>query len=370
MCKKVKQRLNHLVYKLSEGFKWQHRHFQLKHPFILNRVLHIFTLIMCVGFLLFFLLAFLYKTKIIIFQNDLILFDINKKFDNINMSGIITSQISLTMIVVSITSLIASTDNKYIFGKKALEFVFPKKLFNTFPLYLIILFLLAFLNIYFIINKFGDSLIIIDFILSILLVAYFVYRFANIFVNQNKIKNKLKYRYYKDNLKHIKKSKPLSHHISKNTEEFKNITIRYIRDGNIPLYRDNIEVYFHLIESTLYNNKELVQNYYADDSVHYDFISHIAEFAQELTEANRIKESLELYNKLYQKLNYFQIINVSDIVITHMSSKYLEIIKLVSSETEFKEYSFLVNRMIENLNYQIYLYSKADLSYCRFMSLD
>lgn len=365
MFNKTKKYLKSLHYELSEKFKWHKRHFELKHPFMLYRLFQTTKTIFAVSVCIFIFLAFMYKTKIIVVENNSIMFDIYKTFDNINMSGIITSQISVTMIVVSIISLIASTENKYILGKRAIELVFPKRFFNSFSIYLIILFLLAFLNIYFLMNKFGDSLILTDFILSILIVAYFVYRFASIFVNQNKIKNKLKYRYYKDNLKHIKKAKPLFHHISKSIDMFKNITIRHIRENNVPVYCNNIDVHFIIIESTLFNHKHLVQDYYADNYEHYDLISNILQFAQELLEKNKTKESLLLYNRLCSTLNYYQVINVSDVVLYNLSSKYIEAIKQMNNETEIEEYSYILIGMIKQLNYQIYLYSKLDLSYCR-----
>ncbi len=344
---------------------WRKRHFQLKHPFALNKIYQSSKTLLTISICLFIFFAFMYKTKIIDVENNCIMFDINKDFDNINMSGIITSQISVTMIVISIISLIASNENKYIFGRRAIELVFPKKPFNSFTIYLIMLFLLAFLNIYFLVNKTSDSLILTDFIISILFIAFFVYRFAIIFVNLNKIEERLRYRYYKDNLKHIRKAKPLLHHISQNIEMFKNITIQYIRENNVPAYSKNIDVHFSMIEPTLFKHKHLVQDYYADDVEHFDLISNVLEFAQELLKSNKIKESLLLYNRLYYTLNYFQVINISDIVLYNISSKYIEAIKQMNNEAEIEEYSYPIIGMIKRLYYQVYLYSKADLSYCR-----
>ena len=48
-----------------------------------------------------------------------------------------------------------------------------------------------------------------------------------------------------------------------------------------------------------------------------------------------------------------------------MSSQYIDSIKNFSTETEIKEYAYWIIDMINNLNYQLYLYSKTDLSYCR-----
>ena len=307
MCKKLKKHFKSKYFKLRENCKWYKRYFQLKYPFMLNRIYQTTKIILTLCICAFIFFVFMYKTKIIVFENDNLMVDIHKSFNNVNMSGIITSQISVTMIVVSITSLIASNENKYILGKRAIELIFPKSFGNNFTLYLIILFLLAFLNIYFLMNEFGDSLMLTNFIFSILLVAYFVYKFASIFVNQNNIKKNLKYKYYKDNLKHIRKAKPLEQNISKSTEEFKNITIRYIRDRNVRLYSENIDIYFTLIDSTLYNNKNLVQTYYADNITHEDLISHIAEFAQELIEINKIKRKFEIIQQTLPKIKFFSI---------------------------------------------------------------
>lgn len=115
------------------------------------------------------------------------------------MTSIITTQVSLTLLVVSISSLIANIESKYIYGEKALDLVFHKKGLFSFKVFLFLIFLLNFLNIYFLVNQVGDAAIITIFIISILVIAFFVYRFVSLFIGSYQIKINLLKKYYKSN---------------------------------------------------------------------------------------------------------------------------------------------------------------------------
>ena len=260
---KLKQLFFKHYHKFNRLYKWKKQCWNLKHPFIVKRITSAFFKIIsfCVCFALFCL--FLYGSEIIVFKNQQIFFDFSKSFsDHINMTSIITTQVSLTLIIVSISSLIANIENKYIYGKKALDLVFHKKGLFSFKIFFLLLFSFNFLNIYFLISNTGDAAIITVFILSIITIASFVYRFSSLFTVSYKIKTTLMNKYYKSNVKHIKQAKPINTHKSLELENFKNAAIKNIRENNETIYNENINVYFGLLTTTLFNYRKEVQQYY------------------------------------------------------------------------------------------------------------
>ncbi len=368
---KLKQLFLKNYHKFNRLYKWKKQCWNLKHPFIVKRITSAFFKIIsfCVCFALFCL--FLYGSEIIVFKNQQIFFDFSKSFnEHINMTSIITTQVSLTLIIVSISSLIANIENKYIYGKKALDLVFHKKGLFSFKIFFLLLFSFNFLNIYFLISNTGDAAIITVFILSIITIASFVYRFSSLFTVSYKIKTTLMNKYYKSNVKHIKQAKPLNTHKSLELENFKNATIKNIRENNETIYNENINVYFGLLTTTLFNYRKEVQQYYTEYITHSDLISHISTFCNELLEQKRYEESIKIFIKLYSLLNYYQIVIIRNHRILGMPSRYIEQFKYVKNNTEGIEYCKLLTQLIESQIYQVFLYTKIDLSYCRLYKHD
>lgn len=364
--KNVKKFFLNNFYKISRFCKWNKQYLELKFPFSVQLVIKTIFAVLCAIVCIGLFTIFLYKSKILLLQDHKISFNFSKSYsDYINMTGIITTQVSLTLLVVSISSLIANIESKYVYGKKALDLVFHKKGLFSFKVFLFLIFLLNFLNIYFLINQVGDAAIITIFIISILVIAFFVYRFVSLFIGSYQIKITLLKKYYKSNIKHLKRAKPLNANQSNDLEAFKNVTIKAIRENNVPIYNENINAYFILLEQTLFNQKRLVQEYYTEKITHSDLIAHIASFSLELLEQKKYREGINIYNRLYSRLNYFQTVNISNLEIYFISSQYIERMKYITYENEAKEYCSSLTKMIELLTYQVYLYSKVDLSYCR-----
>ncbi len=366
---KLKKRIKRIYYntshKITEFIKWHRRYYSLKYPFVISFttriIINILLLLLC-GFGVF---TFMYKLQILIYIDDTLKINIRKSFENISMTSFVTSQVSLTLIVVSISSLISSIENKYIYGKHAVNLIFHKRGLFSFKVFFLFLFILTFTNIYLLLNDISDALIIIDFVFSMFLVALFVYRFANIFVGQELIKKNLEQKYYKQNLKLLKQARPLNQHSSRYVNDFKNVTIQYIRDNNMPMYNENIEVYFKLLHISLFKNKEKIQEYYTELILHDDFIAQIAIFSQTLLNEGNKKEGLIIYNRILQTLNYYRVINISSFEIYHLAFDYIKCIKYIETDRDMLTYLYLINEMIDNMLLQVYLYSYMDLSYCR-----
>jgi len=363
---KIKQLFYNQRHKITEFYKKNRRIYYLKYSIVVNIISDLLfsALVLSILFILFYL--FLYHSQIVIFKNGNLYFDYTKSLDAFsNMSGIITTQVSISLMIVSISSLISNIEGKYIYGKRALELVFHKRGVLSFKAFLIIIFNLTFLNIYLFINQIGDAAIITVFLIAIIFVVFFVYKFANLFIGQSKIKKKLFYKYYRENLKHLKKAKPLDAHISKSTEYFKNVTVKYIREENVPFYRENIDVYFRLLEMSLFNHPQLIQEYYTESIDYSDLIAHIIKLSQELMSNNQEQESLITFDRLLKMLNYYQVVLVSNIEFYNVIDTYIEKAKYFTTETDLKKYMNCLEYMITCSMHQTYLYSIIDLSYCR-----
>jgi len=308
--------------------------------------------------------VFLEKAEIINIQNWCVSLQSVKLSDHINVTGIFTSQISVTLIVVTLSSMVANLEKKYIYGERAIELVFSKKGFFSYKVFVFTLFSLLFANLFVLIKNTSESLIVTLFLASIIIITLFVYRFARLFFGTIGIKKRLLFSYYHDNLRHLKKARPLNSKTSKRTEKFKNITIKYIRENDFPNYNEHLNVYFALLEMCLFNNKNIIQEYYTESITHNDLIAHLKTFSYQLLQSGKQQEGIDVYKKLINMLNYFQVVLVHDIN-SYNINDFIEQSKYIRTESELKKYGDSVFNLVSGLFYQVYLYSFVDLSYCR-----
>lgn len=173
--RKLKQSYYNSRHKISEFYKRNYKIYKLKYSIIMHSILNLLIpiVIFAIIFTLFYL--FLYHSQIIIYKNKTPYLDYTKSLDAFsNMSGIITTQVSISLMIVSISSLISNIEGKYIYGKRALDLVFHKKGFFSFKSFLVIIFSLTFFNIYLFINQVGDAAIITVFLIAIMFVVFFI----------------------------------------------------------------------------------------------------------------------------------------------------------------------------------------------------
>lgn len=191
--------------------------------------------------------------------------------------SIIQVQISVTLIIVSIVSLIATIDQKYIYGEKAIERIFPKSYTIKF-IFLILLGLMMF-NILALIRGYGDTVILIDFLVAIFIIMYTTYKFTTIFTNPKRYKEKLSILYFKENMKIVKDSLTHESKSSQYLNRLKLVTCHQISENN-PDYNNSIDLYLMLLDRSLFVNHKGIQEYYTEAIMHNDIITHIVGISQ------------------------------------------------------------------------------------------
>lgn len=283
---------------------------------------------------------------------------------NFNPSDLVNQQINMTLLVLTVVSLMSNIDNKHIYGEKAIEVIFNKKGVFSIRVIFNVLICIMLINTALLIKGVDNLAIIVCFLISVFIIVYITFKFTTIYTNPEKIKAKLQTTYLKENEKHIRKAKHLETNISTRLEKFKNITIQYIRTED-SAYIENIEVYFKLLKVCLFNNRELIQEYYTEKINYSDFIAHISAFAEILYKENKYDESIRIYKELYEILNYYEVVLVSDIVTNRKVEKYINIMSNVKTKTEIEDLQCDIFYIIENYWKQLYLYRVIDLSYCR-----
>ena len=354
-------------YRINKFIKWHYKYNSLKHPFVFLRIRKGMSYIIYTGLLFFMLWCLLIESGVIVFDRNGFTTN-NETLINIQPFSLVSSQVSITLIVVSICSLTGGLENKYILGKNAIDLIFKHKL--IFKIYIAVIFLLTALNLYLMLKQVSNSVIFSVYIFSFVLIAIYAFNFTKLFINNNMIKYDLIHTYYKLNLKHLNKERPAKHYHYRSLEDFKNITIKYIHENNASKYNECFDVYFNLLEISLFNHRDLIQAYYTEMMDYNDFTSNIIEFCWELLKDDKKTRSLKMFNGLINMTNYYKVIVSNHIVLSNLVSKYIECIKYMQTELEIKEYSNYLFTMFENLAFELYLSSILDFSYCRLHDSD
>ncbi len=365
--KKIKSRIHSIYYRIrrySSQFSW-------RHGILVLRIRNLIGLLIKASLLLLFLFYFYAAIGAISISIDGIsIKDFSFSQNGFEARDLVLTQINATLIVTSIIALVASIENKYIYGVRAIEYIFPKIILPSFTIVFFLLFASMFFNILLLQQKQNDLSILSVFIISIVCIAYVSYRFASIFINPRKIKSRLFVKYYKGNLQHIKNAKPLKTNRNKELEALRNVTSAHI-SGNEEHYDENIDIYFRLLKITLYNNFRLVQEYYTESISHSDLIAHIISFSEILFASGKTFKSISLFNRLMNEINYYKLILVQPFSLSNYNlSKFVKQIKNIMTEREMQEWHRVMWNIMKSDILQTYFYSVADFSYCRLAAHD
>ncbi|MBQ6942731.1 MAG: hypothetical protein IJN43_00230 [Ruminococcus sp.] len=157
--------------------------------------------------------ALIYSFCKIIISSGMILFTANKHpYFNANFTtsyisetGILGSQITLTLICVSLIALISNIEKKYLYGERLIDLAFYRKGIFSFKCIMVILFALLILNIYLMLNNTAFVYVAFVFLITLYIATIVLYRFGSIFLSQQSIKKRLLRKYYHCNLIHMKK---------------------------------------------------------------------------------------------------------------------------------------------------------------------
>lgn len=123
--KRIKRLFLNKYYKIKEYLKW-HKIYDNKKYFVVKQKILNFLMILfmfSIGILSIF--VFLYAINDYKIENIL---DLNKKF-SIDSKDIIVAQISNTLIIISVISLLSGLSESYILGKKHINVIFPNNSF-------------------------------------------------------------------------------------------------------------------------------------------------------------------------------------------------------------------------------------------------
>ena len=363
MDKKILSFFRSKRYRIKESLKWNRDYYVLKHRVGLIRAMHNISFIVKTIFLIASFIAILWFSQIILISdNGNIEFNTAFTTEYIGKSGILSAQITLTLICVSLIALVSNIEKKYIYGESLLDLAFPSKFFS-FKFAMIVLFGLLLLNLFLMLKQTAFVYIIAVFLITLYTAIIVLYRFASVFLSQQSFRNRLFCKYYKCNLIHLKKAKPIEPQISEPMRKLKVMTLRSISKKDYITLNENMMLYFNLLKPTLFNYPRAVEEYYTEHLNYQDLVGHIHEISLELLYNREPLYGLQVYNALLEHINYYNIVCVQEIAFT--SQCFIESFPDINDKTQIKSYLSALLQMSKMLIHQTYLYSIADLSYCR-----
>lgn len=350
-------------YKMKESVKWHRDYFFLKHSMRFHRNVRIVFSTFKTAILVLSFIYIVLSSKMVLLTEKYVPF-FNEAFSTeyISISGILGTQITLTLICVSLIALISNIENKHVYGERILELAFPLKCLS-FKVVLLVLFGLLLVNLYAMLNNCPLVYAILILLLTIYLAIFVLYRFAMIFLNRKSLEKTLVYKYYKSNLVHMKKARPIEPHISESMRKLKVVTLKHISSKNYPELNEYMLLYFNLLKITLFNKPKQVQEYYTELMNFQDIIGHINEYALTMLHEDKALYGLQIYNALLRHINYYKVVCVQEI--SFASDSFIDAFSDMKDITQIKRYLNELLYMTSLLMQQTHLYSTVDLSYCR-----
>ena len=350
-------------YEAKERIKWNKDYFFLKHSMNYHRnkriIFSVSKFVALVGSLIYILIS---SNMILFTEKHTPYFNVNFYTDYISKNGVLGTQITLTLICVSLIALISNTENKYVYGEQILALAFPSKIIS-FKVILLVLFASLLTNICLMLNNYPFVYSMSVLLLTVYLAIFILYRFATVFLNRGSLRQELFYKYYKSNLSHMKKARPIEPHVSEPLRKLKVVTLKHISNKNYPELNEYMLLYFNLLKVTLFNKPKQVQEYYTEHTNFQDIIGHINEFALAMLHEGKALYGLKIYNSLLRHINYYKIVCVQEIVFT--ATSFIEAFSDLKDIIQIKRYLNELMNMTEMLLVQTYLYTTVDLSYCR-----
>lgn len=350
-------------YEAKERIKWNKDYFFLKHSMNYHRnkriIFSVSKFVALVGSLIYILIS---SNMILFTEKHIPYFNVNFYTDYISKNGVLGTQITLTLICVSLIALISNTENKYVYGEQILDLAFPSKIIS-FKVILLVLFASLLTNICLMLNNYPFVYSMSVLLLTVYLAIFMLYRFATVFLNRGSLRQELFYKYYKSNLSHMKKARPIEPHVSEPLRKLKVVTLKHISNKNYPELNEYMLLYFNLLKVTLFNKPKQVQEYYTEHTNFQDIIGHINEFALAMLHEGKALYGLKIYNSLLRHINYYKIVCVQEIAFT--ATSFIEAFSDLKDIIQIKRYLNELMNMTEMLLVQTYLYTTVDLSYCR-----
>lgn len=361
ILKRIRKKIINGIYKFKDFYKWYKvydykKYFELKN-FFRNIILFLFIFIIVIIAIFYFIYA------INNFQITNI-FNSNLSFDY-NPMDLLSIQISNTLIIISVISLLSSLSEKYLLGEKHINVIFPNKsLFSLIKIFVILLILL-FINIVLVLKNEDKTMILLDFLCHFTFIIYICLKMLFFYTHKNYFRTSLMCKYLSDQRKHVRKAVPLNSHSCRSIIDLKNQTIVLI-EKNDNNYNYNIHTIIELIDFTLFNDKKILQEYYAEMITRSDLITSLNEIIEELIMVDKHYEAINILVKLYSMFSYYEFVPVYDYYLLANVEKLIDKIKYIDKESLLKEYINSIWKIVSLKIYFIFLFKyKIDFSYCR-----
>ena len=362
---KIKRNYNYYKRKIDSKYSL----FKRKHYIILSYLKKIITSFFIFVSLTLVLFVFLYFNNILVIKNKNILF--NVEVINIKKTAyeFLWSQISSTLIVSSIISLLSIFDTTYIYGEKQINVIFnSKSIFSLGKLFSFLVFLtLISLNVC--LSESHYYLLFFSFVISLMIIFYMIFKVIFFYTHPQYFREKIETEYILGERKHIKNALPLNPHKDLHINDFKEHTISLIKKNDYD-YVTNINEFFNMLEISLLINQKEIQRYYTEMVLRTDFISSILEIIKNLIENNREIEACGYMSQLYGRIKYYQIILVQDIFSYGIIESLIIKGKYIQDEDKCISYYNNLWNIINSCIYFVYFYNcEVDLSNTRLGKL-
>lgn len=265
-----------------------------------------------------------------------------------DLSAVITTQITISLVVVSLLSWLMGISERRIYGRKMIKLAFVSEI--TIFLYFIAIFLLIFINSVLYLRGSSKTLIVLFFFASFSLVMVLIFKFGLLFVFEDHNKIRILAFYYKKHLKLLKARKEYSVEYFI-IDDFKKDTIsKVVLSGDQSEYKTSIIIYLHLIVNTLANDKNAFEAFYIKKCSENnllrceDFISHYLLFI-DIVFKKKTSDAIHYINILIKHLNYFEFKLPKSLVKNRVASFINKILDIESMD-ELCSYITLLSEII------------------------
>lgn len=364
--KKIKKFMLGKKHRLKEYRKWYRIYDNKKYFVAKQKIINLLVNILMIFIIISSILFFFYALNDYKFEN---IINLDKRL-GIDSKDLLTAQISNTLIIISVISLLSGLSESYILGKRHVNVIFPNNsLFSLLKIF-IILTILLFMNILECLKNGNEMMVLINFLISLIIILYMCIRMIWFYTHKNWFGNNLLCKYLLGQKKHITKAVPLDRHECSDIVELKDQTLVLIQKNNND-YNYNIHNIINLIDITLFNDKKVLQEYYTEMIYRSDLISTIDEIVAHLILYDKHIEAANIYVRLYRMFAYYKFVPVHDDYKMKNILDLIDKIKYIKTESQEKEYVNVLWDMIKLDMYSIYLFEcELDLSYCRLSKLN
>ena len=365
--------------KIHGKYRWLKRTFTRKINYLRkkyyaqeNQLLKVFLFILGLFCYISIIIIFFKSINVIEFKNNSIIpnFDFSQLSINKNdCYGYLWAQISASLIVSTIVSLLSTFSTSYIYGKKQINVIFNKDSLLSLGKIFIYLVISILISLVTCLNDTKHYIVLISFIFSLSLIFYMMFKIMIFYTHPFFYKKSVKSEYIIREKKHIKKAKPLDPHMDIEIQNLKEVTLALIQKNDND-YNININAIIDMLETSLLSNSKKIQEYYTEGINRTDFISSILEIISHLIRYNKVSEACHLMAQLYNRLKFYRIILIEDYLAHSNIIKLINNSKYIENENDAQEYYRILWSIINNEIHFVYLYQcELDLSYCRLGKL-